>query len=91
MVHFLTLSHTFATLWESYMHFGKCEKVCEKVTPNLCVKKSGKKISSKIRKQLNKKTIFFQEVQLSRNPQDSALTTYATFNLEVRQEDYVGT
>jgi hypothetical protein len=27
MVHFLTLSHTFATLWESYTHFGKCEKV----------------------------------------------------------------
>jgi hypothetical protein len=55
-----TLSHTFATLWERYHTLGSVRK-CEKVKPNLCVKKSGKKSVRKTQKQSNKKIHFFRE------------------------------
>jgi hypothetical protein len=67
MVHFFTLSHTFATLRESYSHFGKVRK-CDNVTPNLGVEKAGKKSVLKIRNQSTKKIHFFKNSAFPQPP-----------------------
>jgi hypothetical protein len=54
---------------------------CEKVTPNLCVKKSGKKSVRKIQKQLNKKNTFFSRSSAFLQPPGSTMSGSALASL----------
>jgi hypothetical protein len=85
-----TLPHTFS----HFCHTLGSVRKCEKVTPNLCVKKSGKKSVRNIRKQSNKKIHFFEKFSFPATPREHTvgkkfqswlLKTLAVRGLEERQ------